>query len=142
MDLGAVVCLPRAPRCHICPVKNFCRATDPALLPIKRPPSRIKNLTEQHAFVLRSEKILLQHAHHRWRGMWMMPSLRTAPKKKRPVHLSVFPFTHYRVTLRIFAGRPRKIDSLEQRWFSIRALDSIPIPSPHRRALRSLISIG
>lgn len=33
MELGALVCIPKSPRCEICPIKSFCKATDPSLLP-------------------------------------------------------------------------------------------------------------
>ncbi|HYL47613.1 MAG TPA: A/G-specific adenine glycosylase [Candidatus Limnocylindrales bacterium] len=39
MELGAVVCTPRAPQCLLCPVKNFCRARqsgDPESFPKKK----------------------------------------------------------------------------------------------------------
>src|SRR5947209_3349904 len=36
LDLGALICLPRNPKCGICPVKNFCRSKNPQSLPIKR----------------------------------------------------------------------------------------------------------
>ena len=39
LDLGAVICIQRAPRCGICPVKMFCRASNPENLPRKKPRS-------------------------------------------------------------------------------------------------------
>lgn len=35
MELGALICTPKNPRCTQCPIKDFCRADDPALLPIR-----------------------------------------------------------------------------------------------------------
>ena len=40
LDLGALVCIQRAPKCGICPVKIFCRASNPEILPRKKPRSR------------------------------------------------------------------------------------------------------
>ena len=144
VDLGALVCLPRKPKCEICPVKIFCRATHPESLPIKKSRLATKHLSEAHAFLTKNSAILLQRADHRWRGMWILPPLklhrlnRSSPP--RAVYRSVFPFTHYRVTLRVFPGEVRKIDSRKKRWFSLHELESIPIPSPHRRAIDSLLS--
>jgi A/G-specific adenine glycosylase len=50
LDLGALICLPRKPKCKICPVKEFCRAKNPESLPIKRPRPETKQLVEKHAF--------------------------------------------------------------------------------------------
>jgi A/G-specific adenine glycosylase len=136
-DLGALVCLPRQPKCRICPVKKFCRAVYPERLPVKIGRPKTKQLIENHAFVLRKNKILLQQADRRWRGLWILPQLKSKSMRKRPIHVSIFPFTNHRVTLRIFRQRQNKID--RQRWFPVRALGSIPIPSPHRRAIVDLL---
>lgn len=165
VDLGALICLPREPKCHICPVRKFCRATNPGTLPLKKARPRTRQLTENHACVVSQDKILLERCTKRWRGMWILPPLvRNAAqfsllrpgnhppqlgkldglKRSRlpdsAIHVSVFPFTHHRVTLRVFHRRPRKIDHDRQRWFPIRSLNSIPIPAPHRRAILALLS--
>src|SRR5438477_5201840 len=59
IDLGALVCVARQPKCGICPVKTFCRAKNPQALPVRKSRPRTKRLTEQHAFVVRQGKILL-----------------------------------------------------------------------------------
>jgi A/G-specific adenine glycosylase len=139
MDLGALICTPRKPKCGICPVNKFCRATRPERLPIKRLGPRTKRLVETHAFVVRQSKILLQQSTKRWRGMWILPQLKTRPTAGALVHVSIFPFTHHRVTLKIFADAARKTDKKSQRWFAFHALDAIPIPSPHRRAISAIL---
>src|SRR5437879_12897547 len=48
VDLGALLCLPRKPRCRICPVRKFCRATNPEILPVRKTRPRTKQLTENH----------------------------------------------------------------------------------------------
>jgi A/G-specific adenine glycosylase len=138
IDLGALVCLPR-PKCTICPVKKFCRATHPEILPIKKATPQTEQLTESHAFVLKEDKILLQQADHRWRGMWILPRLKTRSTSQLPLHMSIFPFTHHRITLKVFACSPHRITNKNRRWFSIRELNAVPIPSPHGRAIAGLL---
>jgi A/G-specific adenine glycosylase len=144
IDLGAIVCLPRQPKCALCPVKKFCRAKNPESLPRRRPRPRPKSLLEQHSFVKRGGKLLLAKANRRWRGMWILPSFRFDRSKESslraaPIHITVFPFTHHRITLQIFRDQPFKIDRQQTRWFSRRELESIPVPSPHRRAINTLL---
>jgi adenine-specific DNA glycosylase len=67
IDLGALICLPRKPRCRICPVRKFCRATNPEILPVRKTRPRTKLLTESHAFVVSRNKILLERSDGRWR---------------------------------------------------------------------------
>jgi A/G-specific adenine glycosylase len=140
IDLGALICVSRQPKCGICPVKEFCSAKDPQTLPVRKSRARIKRLTEKHAFVLRQDKILLEQSAARWRGMWILPPLRTVPANHQPIYESVFPFTNHRVALNVYAERRRKIDKRSQRWIGIDSLDSIPIPSPHRVAVRHLLN--
>src|SRR5438094_2868033 len=59
VDLGALVCVPHQPKCGICPVKKFCRAKNPEALPIKKMRSPTLRLTENHAFVVQPNRILL-----------------------------------------------------------------------------------
>ena len=138
LDLGALICLPRKPKCEICPVKNLCRAKDPELLPVKRPRPETKRLIEKHIFAISKNRILLEAAKHRWHGMWILPPLNGNSKIGPAIYESVFPFTNHRITLEIFSAPSRKNRS--RRWFSRQDLDSIPMPSPHRRAIEQLLT--
>ncbi len=137
MDLGATICTARLPKCGICPAKKFCRAKSPQTLPLKRPRPARKQLWENHAFVVRRNRILLEQSVKRWRGMWILPSAETTPPTQ-PIYSLTFPFTNHRVNLRIFAAHQHSIEKRMQRWFSKNSLDSIPIPSPHRRAIAAI----
>ncbi|MEO8440555.1 MAG: A/G-specific adenine glycosylase [Spartobacteria bacterium] len=139
LDLGATVCLPRQPRCGDCPVRTFCRATNPAALPIKRSNPATILLTESHTLARRGDRILLEQSHSRWRGMWILPRLSAAPAGLPLLRLD-FPFTHHRVTLAVFASPGSVRPNDRQRWFLLRALAALPVPSPHRRALAQLLS--
>ena len=142
IDLGALVCVVHQPKCGICPVRKFCGAKNPQLLPVRKSPAPIKRLIERHAFVLRRGKILLEQSSSRWRGMWILPPLKSDCFKnsslKHPAYTALFPFTHHRVTLRVYRLRSYEVATNGQRWFPIRSLDWIPIASPHYRALRAL----
>jgi A/G-specific adenine glycosylase len=35
LDLGALICVARKPKCDVCPVKAFCRGKNPAALPVR-----------------------------------------------------------------------------------------------------------
>jgi A/G-specific adenine glycosylase len=139
LDLGALICLPRKPKCGICPVRKFCRAKSPQSLPIKRPRPGTKQLVEKHSFVIRNDKLLLAQSANRWRGMWILPQLNGSSKNNGAIYQAIFPFTNHRITLRVYRRRSHKAREQTQRWFSRREMDSIPIPSPHRRALMALL---
>jgi A/G-specific adenine glycosylase len=136
VDLGALVCLPNKPKCSSCPVKKFCRARNPKALPIKKSKPRVKRLVERHAFIVNKGKILLEQSSTRWRGMWILPPLRRRSTPVRPVHTSIFPFTHHRVKLVVCRGEIPKRRAANQRWFE--SIERIAMPSPHRRAMQAL----
>jgi A/G-specific adenine glycosylase len=125
-----------APNCSACPVKRFCRAPDPLELPVKRAKAATRFLTERHTFVLRRGKLLLEQSTTRWRGMWILPRIVSAPRAQL-LHTAEFPFTNHRVTLQVF-NQPIGDGAL--RWVRFDELPQIPIPSPHRRAVEHLLN--
>lgn len=139
MDLGALICIPAQPKCTACPVRDFCRATNPAELPRKRPRAALKQLTERHQFVQQRGRILLEQSSDRWRGMWILPRLTSAPLAEPLLHERQFPFTHHRITLAVFRGTAHRVRTAH-RWFETHELETIAIPSPHRRALEALLA--
>jgi len=139
MELGALVCGVR-PKCLSCPVRRFCRTTEPMVLPRKKARPALQLRTEHHGFALRRHRVLLEQSQRRWRGMWILPRLESAPPALQPLHRSEFPFTHHRITLAVYAHKSAAQRTPRQNWFPIRELCSIPIPSPHRRALNRLLA--
>lgn len=141
MDLGALVCTSRFPHCGICPVRLFCCAEDPAILPVKKKRPVAIRMTEHHSFAVSRGRILLEKSLTRWRGLWILPRLSARSQNEVPLHVSEFPFTHHCITLSVFAGsshRPNR--NSNQRWFPLSTLTSIPMPSPHRRAAMQLLA--
>jgi A/G-specific adenine glycosylase len=138
MELGALVCGAR-PKCEICSVKIFCRATETVVLPRKKARPALELRTEHHGFALRRRRVLLEQSQDRWRGMWILPRLSKPPARK-PLHRSEFPFTHHRITLAVYSQSPLRKAKTAQRWFAIDEVSSIPLPSPHRRALDAILA--
>lgn len=141
LDLGALVCVARKPKCALCPAKAFCRATDPAALPVKKSRRETKLLIETHALIVKRGRILLEQSSHRWRGMWILPPVEINSERSRlrmrPVYQSVFPFTHHRVTLAVYRRPPPTQIARQQQWFV--STNDAAMPSPHRRALDALL---
>jgi len=142
LDLGALICLPLKPKCDLCPVKAFCRAKDPAALPVRKSRPETKQLIEMHALIVRRGRILLEQSRHRWRGMWILPPLvidclEQSRVERRPIYESVFPFTHHRVTLSVYRRPVPKRIAPGQQWCG--SIEEVAMPSPHRRAAQTLI---
>ncbi len=133
MELGALICVSRTPRCPICPVRGECLAVSPELLPVKRPRKAVTNVTEARGFVFSGQKLWLEPSPGpRWRGMWVLPV--TDSGGRTPDHVEIHPITRFRVTLQLFE---EKKGSRLLTGFSPHDLP--PMPSPHLRAVAALL---
>ena len=144
MELGATVCRARAPQCLLCPVLNFCAAAphDPERLPIKRARKATIALEENCAWIVQDGRLLLQQGvGSRWKGLWKLPPLpEGSATDGEPLHHLVYPFTHYHVTLRVFAASaPNGPPGMHQAWCPLEGLETVAMAAPHRRAVRHLL---
>jgi A/G-specific adenine glycosylase len=78
MELGAMVCTPRAPLCEVCPLKARCLAResgDPEAIPVKRPRRKPTRLEAAAAFVERRGRALAVRRPPRGLlgGLWELP---------------------------------------------------------------------
>ncbi len=140
MELGALICLPKNPKCLMCPIRPECRATDPESIPRKAPRKPTIALEEYAAWIVHEGTVLLeQQTGRRAGGLWKLPLLAGAPEGEA-LFETVYPFTHHRITLRVHtAPRPLELSSA-QRWFALsNVLDEAALPAGHRRALKALV---
>ncbi|MEP6811243.1 MAG: A/G-specific adenine glycosylase [Chthoniobacterales bacterium] len=143
MDLGALICTPRRPKCDRCPVRSFCQATDPDSLPRKKARPAIKTLVERHFFAVRRNLVLLEQSAERWRGLWILPRISQSPNAARPIYRAEFPFTNHRITLEVYRQPPGRVAATPgRRWFPLDSLGKLALPSPHRRALTALATLS
>ena len=139
MELGALICTPRSPRCSACPVRIFCKAEAPETLPAKRPRPKQVKLEEHCGWIICGGRVLLeQQTGKRWRGLWRLPVL-TEPHSGVPLAALTYPFTHHRVSLSVFPGTTPLFLAENQGWFPLAELEAVPMTAPHRRALKKLL---
>ncbi|MEP6669953.1 MAG: A/G-specific adenine glycosylase [Chthoniobacter sp.] len=139
MELGALLCTPRAPQCLICPVREHCAAENPESLPRKKPRPKTVALAENCAWIVRAGKLLLeQQTGSRWRGLWKLPVLASPVAKAQLLLAFDYPFTNHRVTLSVYASRAPLTLTPAQQWVSLTEIDSIALAAPHRRAIKRL----
>lgn len=141
MELGALLCSPRSPRCSACPVRLFCQAPEPETLPVKKPRPKTVEMDEHCGWIVRDECVLLeQQTGRRWRGLWRLPLL-TEPHSGIPLASLHYPFTHHRVNLAVYPGTTPLFLAENQRWFPFGELEAIAMTAPHRRALKKLLAL-
>jgi A/G-specific adenine glycosylase len=146
MELGATICLPRKPLCIICPVRSFCAAIAPETLPRKRDRQKIEKKAEFHILALKEGQVLLQqNMGKRWYGLWSLPALVPIQQSgqsvdmPRPFLSFNYPITRFVVRLSVFLSEPPAALNPGQMWHRLELLDSVPMPSPHRRAIEQSV---
>lgn len=78
MELGALVCTPRAPRCDDCPVATLCPTRRLGLqdaIPVAKPKPKFEDVREASVLVRRRDEVLLvqRGGEGRWAGLWDFP---------------------------------------------------------------------
>ena len=172
MELGATVCVPRKPRCAVCPWADVCRARqhgDPERHP-RRPAKRsIPHHDIAAALVWRKGEVLIARrpSEGLLGGLWEFPggkrhgdetleqavvrelreetSLRV--RVEAPFLAIDHAYSHFRITLHLFhcrvvGGRASPRASEELRWVAPADLDRHPFPRANRKAIDRLLADG
>jgi len=142
MELGAVVCVPKAPRCGICPVAADCqarRAGRQAELPVKLRPRAPIKIASALTIVERRGRILMWQRtadSRRLAGFWELPSPDQLPELKSPRIIGEFrhSITHHHYTITVQAGILTRA-ARPLRWVPVKELSSLPLSTTARKAL-------
>lgn len=144
MELGQSYCSNKSPNCSHCPVKHFCQCMNPTTLPIKKSTTKITR-TNEFAFFSQDchGRVLLekQAEGKRRQGMWHLPRREHQDTLDLSLALKTsYSITRYHVTLRVYHIHESLIElDNNSQWHHLNALENLPIPSPDRRALISLL---
>lgn len=89
MELGAMVCTPKVPKCFVCPVREHCRGvheTNPERLPVKLAKKKPKDVTHVVIAAQRNGKYLFEQrpSDGLWSNMWQMPTWEECPDSGSP----------------------------------------------------------
>jgi len=147
MELGATVCLPRAPRCAACPVEQFCEGREAGRqeeLPVKRARPNARQMQLCVAIVEKRGTVLLRRraaGESLMPGFWELPSPGDLPGWRQTRDLGSFrhTITHHRYTVTVVAGTISQMQQAGFRWRRERLLDGVPLTTIARKALRLCI---
>lgn len=142
MELGATVCVPREPKCKICPVSEYCQGLSSGLareLPIKSRRAEIRRVRRTLLVAIRNRNILL------WQrakdaallgGFWELPEPHQLPEAKTAEQLHRFShaITNHIYDFQVVAVRVGQCGSNLQ-WIPLEQLPALPLSSVTRKAL-------
>jgi A/G-specific adenine glycosylase len=158
MELGALVCTPKAPRCDSCPVATSCRAKAQGRvdrIPTPKTPARVRSLTFHTLVVVDARgRVLLEQRPDKglWAGMWQPPTVEldgSAPRESRPEGLPDEPLlefshqtTHRRVQFLVWLmpkpARTRLVNRPTARWTTPQDWPRLGLSNPVRRILAEI----
>jgi len=155
MELGALVCVPRAPACDRCPLATLCAAHRDgreAGLPVRATPRAREEVEVSVAAVLRRGSVLLVRRPSKGllAGMWSLPTLEgagpdgLADALGAPVREEVAAWKHV-FTHRVWHARLFRVGSRlgqpprQLRWVPLPALLAAPLPSAYAPAVQALV---
>lgn len=139
MELGQRICRFSQPDCGNCPVQTWCLAEDPASLPVKGKRTTITEVTERVCFDQNADGVLLERETGKRRtGLWKLPGLGEATPLPPVLHKARYTITRYRVTLWVHAAG--EMADVTLRRIPLAELADLPMPSPYRKALNTLLS--
>jgi len=160
MDLGAMICLPKNPRCLICPAMKVCKARangTQILRPVKKPKKVVPHYVHAAAVIVKRGRVLLAQ---RLRGgllggMWEFPNgrvnlnpvgelrkviksgynLRLRMKRDtRPFAIVEHAYSHFKVTVHAFRCELLSASKPEaMRWVLLKDLNKFPMGKTDRQ---------
>jgi A/G-specific adenine glycosylase len=152
MELGATICLPRRPQCHICPIRKFCRTRGPGNSKPVRLRQRKKEIT--YSLDRRAGSILLVRRSRRetlMPGMWELPET-SAPQSGETLFTLRHSITVTNYTVRVVRARvartrpersrmgpsPANAGTLTRsRWIKTSRLATLPLTGLAQKILRT-----
>jgi A/G-specific adenine glycosylase len=138
MELGAIVCTPRQPKCPVCPMRKWCITQGeihPDNLPSTQKKKEIWCALEQRdgrvRLVQRSRKESLMA------GMWEVPQWTTAPRRTSlSAHWRTFRHSITVTDYTVHVVRTA-VPAAKGKWIAIADLASVPITGLTRKILRA-----
>ena len=162
MDLGATICLPKNPRCLLCPLMEMCEARKTGtqdLRPVLKQKKQSPHYTHAAAVIIERGRVLLHQrpADGLLGGMWEFPNARVEGdpagglikainaayklkiKRKDALGVVQHAYTHFKVTVHAFRCEAVSIPkNISLKWVKLSDLDDFPMGKVDRQISKML----
>lgn len=158
MEIGALICSPKSPKCGFCPISKTCYAQINQLqsqLPYKSKTKPVPHYTVSVGLIFKKNKILIgkRKESQMLGGLWELPGGKQTENEtvEQAVIREIYEetgitasisskigvikhaYTHFKITLHAFmciyiAGFPKPHSTQALRWVSLSELDQFPFP--------------
>jgi A/G-specific adenine glycosylase len=168
MELGATICLPKSPRCLLCPVCDVCEGRLRGIaewLPIKPVKKALPHYDVAAAVICQDDKILIAQRplEGMLGGLWEFPGGKQEPGETlaeclhreiqeelglaidvgAPVTMVKHSYTHFKITLHAFychvlGGSPQTLGVADWRWITLAEVDNFAFPRTDLKVIEAL----
>jgi len=166
MDLGALVCLPRKPRCERCPLAELCRALQAGRQeerPVRLPKAAVPHQQRAAGVILLAGQVLIARRPGRGLlgGMWEFPNetvegdpaagvaqaletgYRLRVRAGEPLGIIHHAYTHLRVSVHVFRCELLSFPEDERLiWVAVQDLQQYPMGKIDRLIARKVTSLA
>jgi A/G-specific adenine glycosylase len=141
MELGALICVPRVPKCGACPVAEYCAARAAGTereLPVKVKKTRARQVALDLILLEKENQVFLIRRgsdERRMPDFWELPAKKLFPRLRGLLHRE---FTHQIVNDRFGVKvwkAPAPAQLPDGRWFHRDRLNAIPLTTVSRKAI-------
>jgi len=135
MDLGSLVCLPKNPNCNSCPLQRSCQGKNEPQLYTQQKKKVYESLELFYAVAIQNNKIALTPATgNMYKSMLELPS--TEPIEENFLGSFKHSYTKYKLTVNLY--KVEEITNKELQWKEFNELQSLPISSLTKKALKCI----
>jgi A/G-specific adenine glycosylase len=168
MELGALICTPRNPKCDVCPLAKYCEANKRGLqdqLPIKTKRKPLPHFDVTAAVIRKNGRLLIAQRPlgGRLGGLWEFPGGKVEPGETLPqclrreikeelgVRIKVgkritsidHAYTHFKITLHAFecelvSGKPQALQVEDFKWARMSELQKYAFAKTDLRIIEAL----
>ena len=164
MDLGAMICAPKNPQCHKCPLCDLCKgwaSGKPDKFPSKTIKKKIPHIEAVSAVIRKDGKIFLRQRPPKGLlgGLWEFPNWRIEKERRLRLRLrnniekefgvnvqvneliGIFQqtYSHFKLTLEVFNCEAFD-GNKNRRWVPIQKLHLLPMSRIHRKVADAILS--
>jgi A/G-specific adenine glycosylase len=153
MELGALLCVPRSPRCLQCPVSAHCAAYAAGVQDRIPPPKVAKELPllrRRTYCITDGARWLIEQrpATGRWAGMWQFITIDADAEPPmsigdiRPLGSVSHGLTHRRYEFEVLRCQSNGGEAMNgsRKWVNLEEIDEYPLPRPHVKIVQMLRS--
>lgn len=169
MELGALICTPRSPKCQLCPVSELCEARlhgERDKYPVKSPKPKRPHYPIAAGLVWNETKLLIDRRRENAMlgGLWEFPGGKIKPGETPQqavqrevmeelgivVHVDDFfitvehGYTHFTITLHVYnchymSGEPQPLGCADWKWVKPQQLPDFAFPRANIRIIEALL---